>query len=190
MKQKTTLKEIFLVMAAVILISSNVLAFAVSSRYYEGNPLYLQPGGSMETFFTLQNLAGTNDINLKAGIIVGEDIVEIIDDSDTYNVPLGEKAKVSLKITAPIDAKKGDMFPVTLMFTTIVTENESPIAFGGSVGKGFNVVIGEPSDFDENGNLKTNFSWVAYAVIALAIACAAISIFYLRKRRNKKSSKK
>jgi len=190
MKQKTILKEIFLVMVAIILISGNVLAFAVSSRYYEDNPLYLQPGESTETFFTLQNLAGTNDISLKAGIIVGENIVEITDNSDTYNVPLGEKAKVNLKITVPIDAKKGDMFPVTLMFTTIVTENEGPIALGGSVGKGFNVVIGEPSDFDENGNLKTNLSWIVYLIVSLIIAITIIGAvaFYLRK--NRKISKK
>ena len=189
MLRKKIHKEIFLVMVSLILFSSSVFAFAVSSQYYGGNPLYLQPGESTEMFFTLQNLASEEDVRLQAEITDGANIIELTDASDIYDVRVGEKVKVNFMVTAPADAKKGDSFPVTIMFGTI-TSGEGPIGLSGNIGKGFNVVIGEPSDFDENGNLKTNFSWVAYAVIALAIACAAISIFYLRKRRNKKSSKK
>ncbi|MBI2043610.1 hypothetical protein HYT25_04445 [Candidatus Pacearchaeota archaeon] len=185
MRQKTMYKEIFSVMIGVILISSNVLAFAVSSQYYGNNPLYLQPGESMETFFTLQNLASSEDVRLQARITEGADIIEMTDSSDIYDVPAGEKTRVNFIVTAPASAKKGDSFPVTIMFGTI-TSGEGPIALSGSIGKGFNLVIGAPSDFDENGNLKTNLSWIAYVVIALVIACAAIFIFYLRKRRNMK----
>lgn len=192
MIQKTMCKKIFLIMMTMVLISSNILAFAVSSQYYggnPGNPLYLQPGGSIETFFTLQNLAGTEDIRLHARITEGQDIIELTDSSDIYDVPLGEKTRVNFIVTAPAGAKKGDTFPVTIMFGAI-TSGEGPIGLSGSIGKGFNVVIGDPSDFNEDGSLKTNFSWIVYVIIALAIACAAIFIFYLRKRKSFRPIKK
>ena len=185
MLRKKIHKEIFLVMVSLILFSSSVFAFAVSSQYYEGNPMYLQPGESTEMFFTLQNLASEEDVRLQAEITDGANIIELTDASDIYDVRVGEKVKVNFMVTAPADAKKGDSFPVTIMFGTI-TSGEGPIGLSGNIGKGFNVVIGEPSDFDENGNLKTNISWIIS--LALAIVVIGTAVFYLR--RNKKSPKK
>lgn len=182
MMQKTICKKFFLVMIAVILVSSNILAFAVSSRYYERNPLYLQPGESTETFFTLQNLASEEDVHLQARIIAGEDVIELTDSSDIYVVPAGEKKRVNFIVTVPADAKKGDTFPITIMFGTI-TSGEGPIALSGSIGKGFNVVIGNPEDFNEDGSLKTNFLGVTYVAIALAIGIIGMVAFYLMKKQ-------
>ena len=83
----------------------NVLAFAVSSQYYDTNPLYMQPGETVETFFTLQNLAGDRNVTIMARITYGEKIITLLDESDIYNVPLGEKKKVNFKITIPSDTK-------------------------------------------------------------------------------------
>src|SRR3989344_5269782 len=185
MLQRKIQKEFFLAVLSIILVSTGILAFAVSSQYYNGNPLYLQPGESMEMFFTLQNLASEEGVRLQAAITEGENIIEVTDSSDIYNVPSGEKTKVNFIVTAPADAKKGDSFPITIMFGTI-TSGEGPIGLSGNIGKGFNIVIGEPSDFDENGNLKTNISWIIS--LALAIVVIGTAVFYLR--RNKKSPKK
>lgn len=185
MRQKTIYKEIFWVMIAVILVSSNVLAFAVSSQYYERNPLYLQSGESAETFFTLQNLASEEDITLQARIIAGEDIIELTDSSDIYVVPAGEKTKVNFIVTAPADAKKGDSFPITIMFATI-TGGEGPIALSGSIGKGFNLAIGEPSDFE--AKKKTKFSpKVIYGFIGVVLIVIAFLI--IRKKFSKSNSR-
>ena len=187
MLQRKIQKEFFLAVLSIILVSTGILAFAVSSQYYNGNPLYLQPGESMEMFFTLQNLASEEGVRLQAAITEGENIIEVTDSSDIYNVPSGEKTKVNFIVTAPADAKKGDSFPITIMFGTI-TSGEGPIGLSGNIGKGFNIVIGEPSDFDENGNLKTNLSWIVYIVIAMAITLVGI-VFYLRKKQTGKNSK-
>ena len=182
MKQNTNCKKVFLFLIAMILSVNSILAFAVSSRYYEDNPLYLQPGESTETFFTLQNLASPNDVSLQARIIKGEEIIELTDSSEIYYVPTGEKKIVNFIVAAPIDAKKGDVFPVTILFTTM-TVGEGPIALGGSVGKGFNLVIGEPSDFNEDGTLKTNITLIYTIVVLIAIATVLGVVFYLRKNK-------
>ena len=173
-------KEIFLAVMAVIFISSNVLAFAVSSQYYGGNPLYLQPGESTETFFTLQNLASTEDVRLQAKITEGENIVKLTDLSEIYNVPAGEKTKVNFLVTAPANAKKGDTFPVSMEFTTAAIGG-GPIALSGSVGKGFNLVIGKDSDFTGN-KTQSKFSWT-YLIVALIVALVIVIYFVFKKKK-------
>ena len=174
-------KEIFLIMTAVILISSNVLAFAVSSQYYGGNPLYLQPGESTETFFTLQNLASTEDVRLQARITDGNDIIKLTDSSDIYDVPAGEKTKVNFIVTAPANAKKGDTFPVTIMFSTATGGEGGPIALSGNIGKGFDVAIGAPSDFEIK---ETKFPLTILYVIT-AIILAITTLIIIRKKLSK-----
>ncbi len=184
MRQKIMYKEILLVIA-IILFSSNILAFAVSSQYYEGNPLYLQPGERTETFFTLQNLASEEDITLQARIIAGDDIIELTDSSDIYLVPAGEKTKVNFIVTAPADAKKGDTFPVTIMFSTITGSNKGLVGLSGSIGKGFNLAIGEPSDFEAK---ETQFSpKVIYGLIGVVLIVIAFLI--IRKKFSKSNSR-
>ena len=187
--RQTFHKRIFTFLATLILLSSSILAFAVSSQYYEGNPLYLQPGEIREVKIMLQNHAGTEDVNVKAEIIEGQNIIQLNEPNDIFLVPKGEKIDVYFKINIPQDAKKGDIFPVTIMFASTTTSTGS-IGLSGSIGKGFNVVIGNPRDFDENGNLKTNLSWMVYLIIPLIIAITIIGAvaFYLRK--NRKISKK
>ena len=178
-------KKILLFLLAVILLSGSILAFAVSSQYYESNPMYIQPGESQDIKLMLQNHAGTEDVSVKVEIKEGMEIIGLKESGDTFVIPKGDKIDLYFKVNAPSNSKKGDIFPVTIMFTSLTT-SEGPIGLSGSIGKGFNVVIGQASDFDENGNLKTNLSWIVYVVIALAITCVTIFIFYLRKRRNTK----
>ena len=66
-------------------------AFAVSSQYYDANPLYMQPGETVETFFTLQNLAGDKEVTLRADITDGKNILTLTDAAEVYIVPAGEK---------------------------------------------------------------------------------------------------
>jgi len=95
MLQRKIQKGFFLITMSLILLSNSILAFAVSSQYYGNNPLYLQPGESVEMFFTLQNLASTEDVRLQATVTEGEDIIELTDSSEIYDVPSGEKTKVN-----------------------------------------------------------------------------------------------
>ena len=180
-KMKT--KLIYGVLLCVFLLPT-ILAFAVSSQYYENNPLYMQPGETTETFFTLQNIAGTKNVTLRAEITYGKEILKLVDNNETYKVPLGEKVKVNFKISTPADAKIGDKFPITLTFTTI-TSSQEPIAIGSSIGKGFEVIIGQPSDFVPKE--KTKISTIIYILIGIIIL---IVIIFLLQKRKKKSTKK
>ena len=179
-------KRIFAFLAALVLISVSVSAFAVSSQYYGDNPLYLQPGQSQEIKMMLQNNAGTEDINVKlTEIKEGKDIIEMKDSKDVFLVPKGGKTDVYFKVTAPSDAKKGDIFPVTLMFASIAAGN-NPIGLSGSIGKGFNVVIGQASDFAESpkgGNNRT----AIYLILGIALLIAAIYFLLKRKDFSKKA---
>ena len=182
-----THKKILLFLLAVILLSGSILAFAVSSQYYENNPMYLQQGESQDIKLMLQNHAGTEDVNVKVEIKDGKGIIELKEPSDTFVIPKGDKIDINLKVSAPSNSKKGDIFPVTIMFTSL-TANEGPIGLSGSIGKGFNLIVGEASDFDENGNLKINLSWLVYTMVATVIAAVGAAVFYFVKKKS--SSKK
>ena len=173
-------KKILLLAIAILLLNFGVMAFAVSSQYYDGYPLYMQPGETTNTFFTLQNIAGTKNITVKAEIKDGKDILELTDASNIYKVPIGEKTKVNFKITAPSNSEIGDKFPITLTFITITEQGESPVAIGTSIGKGFEVIIGQPSDFVEVPQEKKNYLWV-YIVIGVIILL--IIVFFVIKKK-------
>ena len=170
MKQKIIAKGIFLIVITLILFANFVLAFAVSSRYYEGNPLYMQAGQTVEGKFLLQNHAGTEDVSVTADISQGADLIELIG-SNNYLVPKGGKIEVNYKITAPSNAKHGEKFPVTVFFGG-GTSGSGPISLSSNIGTGFDVIIGAESDFvkDEDTSLfKTNLLYFVVGIILLII---------------------
>ena len=174
MKQKITYKKISIIFVAIIILSSSVFAFAVSSQYYADNPLYIKPGDSVDTFFTLQNHAGINDVTVQAQITKGADITVITDSNpdNIYLIPLGGKTKVNFRITIPADAKIGDKFPITMIFSSLSSNDGGPIALGSNIGKGFDVIAGEDIDFREiptpPEEPKNNTFWV-YIIIGVVI---------------------
>jgi hypothetical protein len=174
-------KIIFLVVIVCVLLFPSLMAFAVSSQYYDANPLYMQPGETVETFFTLQNLAGDKEVTLRADVTDGKDIITLTDPADVYTVPVGEKMKVHFSVHAPTDAKKGDVIPVTIIFTTITTSN-GPVQIGSSIGKGFNVIIGQRSDFVEVPAQKTNYLLIGIVTIIALL----IIVFIIKKFRGRK----
>lgn len=177
-------KRIIFLFAIILILLPNVIAFAVSSQYYDNNPLYMQPGETVDTFFTLQNIAGTENITLKAKIEYGEDILTLLDNTDIYTVPSGGKVKVNFKITAPTDAKKDDKFPITIFFTSLRTSSGGPVAIGASVGKGFDVIIKEAEVIGAPKE-KTQIPIWAYIIIGIIILVIIIFLV-LKKKGNKK----
>ena len=185
MKQRNMIyKGILTIVATIILFSFNINAFAVSSQYYGGNPMYLQPGETTNIKLMLQNQAGARDVIIKMSITEGSDVIEPVESNDVLTVPKGNKIDVNFIVTAPSSAKKGDTFPISIEFTT-VTSSEGPIALGGSIGKGFNLVIGEPSDFEVR---ETKFPLTALYVIT-AIILGIITLIIIRKKLSKNKSR-
>jgi len=163
------MKTINMLIIGIIFLTPYLMAFAVSSQYYDNNPLYMKPGESVETFFTLQNVAGETNITVKAEITDGKNIVELSDVSDIYIVPKGEKTRVNFKVMAPSDSKIGDKFPLTIMFKTVTSQGENPIALSSSIGKGFEVIIGEPSRVEEVPIKKNNYLWIDLIVVLIVV---------------------
>ena len=68
---------LFSVLMMIILFVNGVFAFAVSSAYWEDNPLKIMPGETQNIKIVLQNMAGTENITLKGKISEGADIAKI-----------------------------------------------------------------------------------------------------------------
>ena len=148
MKQlNNIITRVFFFAVVILFASQSVFAFAISSAYYADNPLYLKAGETQDIFLTLQNLAGSEDVSVRAEITGGAEYSQLIDLSNVYLVPVGEKTKVNLRVSAPTSAKKGDSFPVNIIFTTVKGGEGGTLALASSIGQGFKVVIGEEKDF-------------------------------------------
>ncbi len=162
-----------------ILFASNVLAFAVSSQYYKGYPLYIPAGETQEVQMTLQNLASTEDVSVRADIISGEEIIKIIDSSNEYLIAAGGKTTVKMRVTIPSDAKLQDAYNVNIQFITITTGESGQFSLASGIDKGFQVIVG-------TGPVKEKqFKWGIYLIIGL-IALSITAGFLVFKKRKKK----
>jgi len=178
-KQKTC-EKIFIFTSMIILLSASVLAFGVSSAYYPENPLYVPSGEEIESFITLRNQAGTENISVKAEIIEGSEILKLTAESDIYTIPAGEITKVNYKITIPPDAEIEKVYPINVVFTTVTQSESGSFGFGTSIGQTFSVVVGSgPPPPKEKPTIAP---WM----IGLGIAVVIIIIIIILIRRKKK----
>jgi len=187
MKQNNLI-GIFLVIAVITLFSSSVFAFAVSSKYYDGYPLYMQPGQTIDGKFVLQNHAGTEDVIIQPKITEGVEIIRLTSSSDTYLVPKGGRIDVNYQITVPSGAKIGDKYTISMQFSS-APSGEGVIAFSSSIGTGFKIFIGAPADYvkEEPGAELPESKLspgILYGIIGVIILIVIILIFL--KKRNKK----
>ena len=192
MKQNNIIK-IFLIIAAITLFSSSVLAFAVSTKYYGDNPLYLQPGQTIDAKFVLQNHAGTEDVTVQAGITEGAEIIKLTGSSDIYLIPRGGRIDVNYQVTAPSGARVGDKYAISVEFSSTGSSEEA-IAFSSSIGTGFDVFIGALVDYVEEEpevelSPESKVSSTLYLIIGIIILIIIILIV-LKKRNKKKGNRK
>lgn len=174
-----------------ILISSYAAAFAVSSTYWSENPLMLYPGETKDFSFTLQNLAGSEDVTLKAMITQGSEVVSIIDSTDIYTVPAGKKTSVNLRAVIPEGTGVGKVYPFEIVFITVAETEQGAFGIGSSIKQSFNVevvekVVEKPQvaeAFPQEKPETEISTWIAIAVVIILII---IVIIIILKKRNKK----
>ena len=163
-----------------------VSAFSVGMPYMENKQLYLFPGEIRDLEFVLQNSGGTEDINARATIIEGSEIIEITDTSNVYVVIPGKQTKVNFRVTIPEDAQIGDSYHIKLGFAA--EAGAGSFAFGSEIEQNFDVIIGEKAvpvveqEEEEEGILLKSL-WV-YGIIILVLI-AIIIIFFVIRRKNK-----
>lgn len=182
-KLSTVILMAFILFA--ILISSYITAFAVSSAYWSENPLNLYPGETKDFSLTLQNLASTEEVNLKARITESSEIIKIIDSGDIYSVPGGEKTKVNLRASIPDNAEIGDIYPFEITFTTITKTESATFGLGSSIKQGFNVEVIEKPETKEIATEKPEIKISTWIIIAIIVILLIIVVIIILKRRRK-----
>ena len=173
---------------AILLISMlsipNALAFAVSTAYWEGSPLKIMAGETKDIQVVLQNMAGGENITVKAKISEGEDIAKISDASDIYEIPLGTKKEVNIQIKVPENYKIGGKDSIKLSFTTITTGTGGGFGFGSSIDKTIPILI-----VNKKGEAKepTNL-WLVVLIIGILIVVIGIIIIFIRRNKINKTA--
>jgi hypothetical protein len=176
-----TNKKIFLSMAFLligILIVGNVLAFAVSSKYWEDNPLTINPGETKNGFIILQNMAGTESVSARVGILQGSDIVSLDNPDMIYEIPLGTTAQVNFTVSVPEDSPIGGLQNIVFDITTITSESQGPMTFGSGAQRLVPVLI------TEKPKTPTAVSpWLYYLIAGVILL--VIIIFVISSSRKK-----
>src|SRR3989339_835888 len=70
------MKNMILLFGMVLVSLSVVSAFGVSTPYWDENPLRLAPGESMDVELVLQNMAGSDDVKVRARVAVPMNVVD------------------------------------------------------------------------------------------------------------------
>lgn len=157
-----------------------VLAFGVTSPYWDAKPLGLHPGQTIDFQLLLQNMVGNEDLTVKAEIIDGKEIVALLDSSPVYSVPLGVKdVPVTLRVTVPAE------FPPDLKEIKRIGISFTPVRNGG---EGEMVKISSAVKTDIPVEISP---WVAKKVISLpllfggallVLLIIVLGVMYLRRK--------
>lgn len=171
MKMKNILTLIF-----GILIISNVTAFAVSSQYWDDNPIIMEKGETKQIKIYLQNMAGKETITATGSILEGADIARFISDPK-YTIAAGTKSEIIIEIKIPRNIPIINDY-IKLAFET--TSGEGAFALKNSVERTIPISIEEkPKDI----TLK-NTLW--YVIIIATIVIIILIILLLKKKKKKK----
>ena len=141
---------------------SIVSAFGVSSPYWNENPLRMARGETTIINLNLQNMVGENDVEVKAILVEGKDIISL--SKDTFTIKAGTSdTMVPLKIKIPKDAKPGETRKIKIEFKTI-QENTGGISMGTGMTVAFDVIA-----TSEVASNSTKTIILAIAIIILAL---------------------
>jgi len=173
--KKIYLTSVFL-LASIFLIG-NVFAFAVSSMYWEENPLTINPGESQEAFIVLQNMAGTETVNAKVNILQGSEIASLNEPGKTYEIPVGQRIEVPFTVNVPKDSEIGGNYNIIFDVSTVTSSEQSPMSFGSGMQKLLPVLIVKEE--------KEKVSPLIYYISAGIILLGIIALVIVRSNRKK-----
>lgn len=169
-------KTIILAVLFILIIPSSI-AFGVTPPYWKDRPLTISPGEEKIVPIILQNMIGERDVILKAEIISGKEIAEILDPKE-YLVPLGKNdIKANIKIKIP-EKTKENKYILSISFTEIPKDEGKMLQIAGSALVSFPVLVQK----DEQKSSKSVFLVSAFVLIILIII-SIISIFLIKTKR-------
>lgn len=167
------------IIGMMILLTTNILAFAISSEYWEENPIKMTPGEIKQIQLTLQNMAGTEDLEAQGMITSGKEIAKIIG-QENYQVPLGEKTTVTIEINIPKNVDYNTN-RIIISFKT-KSAGAGDFGLGSSIEREIPIIIMEKESKEK---LQTNT--ISYILIGILVI---IAILMLIPRFKKKKIKK
>ena len=173
---------IFLV--AGIMMIGGVFAFAVSSQYWEENPLTINPGETQHAFIILQNIAGTENVSAKITVLQGSDIATLDNPDMVYDIPLGQRVQVNFTVTVPVGSQIGGKYNVIFDISTVSPQGAGTMTFGAGMQKLIPVLITQTPPPQKQ---KVS-PWVYYLVAGI-IFLIIIILIVINSKKNKKKSK-
>lgn len=158
------------------LLIANVLAFAISSEYWEENPIIMSPGETKQIQLILQNMAGTEDLEAQGIITQGQNIARIIG-KDIYQIPVGQKTIVNIEINIPKDTEATNE-KIILSFKTKSEETEN-FGLGASIEREIPIII----EMTKGNQQKTAIPYILTGVLLIIIIMLLIPRFKKKKKR-------
>ena len=183
--KKPITKTILIVGILLIALINYTSAFAVSSKYYEGNPLYVSPGEKLEFQLILQT-SGEENVQVTAELTRSLDIIKLTNPNNIYTIIPGERTSVNIEVNIPQDAEPEQVYPFIIRFTTLSTKDAGAVGIGSSIGQGFSIIVGPPQtqeEIQESPVTESPYKWLIYAMIAIIIILIII-FFVKRKKQN------
>jgi ATP-dependent Zn protease len=180
------MKKIILVLLVLLVLTSFVSAFGVSSPYWKGNPLKMAKGETRIVNLNLQNNVGDEDVTVKAEIEEGHEIVSLSKDIYTVKARTYDMM-VPVEIKIPEDAK--EEYRVILNFKTVSAGEEGKVSFGTAMQVGFMVIPTEKPAIAETETPAEKPSYSSWGVfLGIIILIIIIILVILMLRRSKKKS--
>jgi len=192
MKQKKFANElrILIILISFILLVNFISAFGIGCAYHKARPLEIYVGQTENVKVSLQNMAGSETVTLRARVLKGSEVIQLADSTNEYTVPVGGEQIANFKVTIPDSIEIGTTYPIELEFATITKSESGTFALGSSVGKTFDVII--IASPEEKKAMEINKKIITYSVLgvlALLIIVIVIIYFVKKKRQVSKFSK-
>jgi len=125
-----------------IILTPIVVAFGVSTPYYEGNPLIMSPGETRIVILTLQNMLGGENYTAVAEIIEGGEFAKLPEAEKTYRIPHGyDNVTIAVEITVPQKSRVGEKTIKVRVLVQPEDKSEGQLTFTQGVGAEIPVVI-------------------------------------------------
>lgn len=161
---------------------NTVMAFGVSSPYWNDNPLRMFPGETKEISFNLQNCPSLLEICDKSDeqvVIIleqGDEIASIISGTN-YDLPYGSSDQyLRLKIEIPNNAQLGEKYNIVVSATSIPKAEGGNVELGTRYNIDFPVIVGEkfsiplPVSDEESERSAVGFIFVIVIIILILLA--------------------
>ena len=176
------MKNIITICILTIFLATSVSAFGITSFYYEGHPLILNPGDTKDIQLLLQNEKDSQPVTIQAKL--SSDIAEITGRTQ-WDLKSGEiDVPINVKVTIPETAQIGEEYSVSLAFTTVAEPGSKMLEFGTEIGKSIPIVIGEVIQKEEpKKSLIDIIPLNTLMGIGILIVLAALVIFLYKKKK-------